>query len=111
MPRPWVGMLWLTAGLLAVLGCGTTEHNRDPGSAFLTSLGFGKKEPELKPPPQPEEFTVPPEDDGRFSKPTSYPDGTLNQFQLKKNQTLPGANQPAGGPSRLGVGSGTGRGY
>jgi hypothetical protein len=65
--------------------------------------------PNLKPPPHPEEYTVPPADDARFSAPIEYPKGTLNQDMIKK----PSSDQdgPGGGPSRFGAGPGSSHGF
>lgn len=56
----------LTALLLAALtGCDTTRQ-------------------QIKPPPGPEEFKVPPVADERYSRPPRYPKGTLNQNQIAR---------------------------
>lgn len=82
----WLTLGWLGTGLLIAAGCKTPQPN-------------------LKPPPHPEELTVPPQDDPRFSKPPAYPEDTLNQFPNKKKQS---GNQ---GPPRTGFGgSGMGGG-
>jgi hypothetical protein len=56
------------------------------------------KEPSLKPPPQPEQYALPPRDDPRFTLPIEYPKGTLNQDLIKK------PSSSAEGPARFGAG-------
>jgi hypothetical protein len=73
--------LWGTIGLaLSVLaGCHWTSPNQT-----------------LRPPKHPEEYTVPPEEDLRFSQPPEYPKDVLNKDNLiqPKNSGpgLPGPN-------------------
>jgi len=79
MRRMWSGLSCL-ASVLAVWGCATTEPN-------------------LKPPKQPEELRLPP-DEKRYSQPPQFPDGTLNQNAPKAgNPMQPGS----GGPGNIGA--------
>jgi hypothetical protein len=86
MRGKWRRLHWLGIILWFVAGCWTTE-------------------PSLKPPPHPEEYIVPPEDDSRFSSPIEYPRGTLNNDLLKKPPA--GPTNSSGGPARFGA-SGSG---
>jgi hypothetical protein len=83
----------LSAALLGLAGCFTTESNN------------------LKPPPHPEEFILPPSDDPRFSTFIAYPKETLNADTIKRDQeTAPGAPSLRGptSPARFGAGAGGG---
>jgi hypothetical protein len=106
MCRPWVGVFGLGAALLATFGCKTGAP--DVSSTLLTVVGWKKTEPNLKPPPQPEEFAVPPEDDRRFSDYQSYPPETLKEDLMKKNHKDPQDGSPGGSGSHFGAGSGMG---
>src|SRR5581483_4466464 len=79
----WGRLRWLGGVLLLTAGCWTTE-------------------PSLKPPPQPERYATPPQDDPRFSRPIQYPKETLNQPPAKKSSNL--QNSAGGGP-KFGSGS------
>jgi hypothetical protein len=85
-------MGWLAAALLGLAGCFTTESNN------------------LKPPPHPEEFILPPSDDPRFSTWIAYPKETLNTDTIKHDQEGPGAPSLHGptSPARFGAGTGGG---
>jgi len=107
MRRPWVGVFGVGAALLAAAGCKT--GGPDVGSALLTVVGWKKTEPNLKPPPHPEEFDVPPEDDARFSDPMSYPPETLKEDLTKKNHKDP--LEGPGGPGGSHFGGGPGMGH
>jgi hypothetical protein len=48
-----------------------------------------------RPPKHPEEIVVPPVEDGKFSNPPKYPDGTLNQNDPGRQ---PNTTNPMGGP-------------
>jgi hypothetical protein len=76
---------WLSGFVLLVAGCWTTEQS-------------------LKPPPHPEEYTVPPTEDSRFSTPIEYPKGALNNDLIKKNSSSDSQNPGA----RFGTGPGMG---
>jgi hypothetical protein len=91
MCLPEKGLRWLGAALLCLAGC------RSSG-------------PELRPPPAPEEFNMPPADDPRFSGPPIYPKGTLNQGLLKrdKDRDENGPDGPPRGLPRMGAGAGGG---
>ncbi len=65
MRRSWKGLGFVCAALVGAGGCWTTESA-------------------LRPPRPPEEFTVPPENDARFSAPPSFPKGTLFNESIKK---------------------------
>jgi hypothetical protein len=83
------------------------------GAALLCLTGCWETEANLRPPKQPEEYRLPPEDDARFSSPPSYPKGTLNQDYIKKDKEREENNKP-GFPSSHGGGpgvSGAGGGY
>jgi hypothetical protein len=75
------------------------------GSALLGLAGCWTTEPQLKPPPAPEEYVIPPADDPRFSAPPAFPPNTLNQGLPKKDKELldpngqktPGRNFGGGG--------------
>jgi hypothetical protein len=87
-------MGWLSAALLGIVGCFTMEKEN------------------LKPPPHPEEFILPPSDDPRFSSFIAYPKETLNADTIKKEQdTTPGAPSMRGPTSPTRFGAGTGGGY
>jgi hypothetical protein len=85
----WSRLRWLAGVGLGALGCWTTE-------------------PSLKPPPRPEVYATPPQDDGRFSEPIAYPKGTLNQGLVKKKDKGPDG---APGAPRLGTAGMTPAGY
>ena len=86
MRRTWVALGWLGAGLLLAVGCKTPEPN-------------------LKPPPHPEELTVPPQDDSRYSKPPAFPDNTINQYdRKKKDPSADGTPRFGAGPGGAGMG-------
>jgi hypothetical protein len=84
-------MRWLSALVLAVAGCWTTE-------------------PSVKPPPQPEQLIVPPADESRWSAPVEYPKGTLFKDTIKKKDEPTGPGGPNGPPGPLGSGPGM-KGY
>jgi hypothetical protein len=93
MRHKWVKAHWLGAVVLGLVGCQAAQ-------------------PDLKPPPQPEELRVPPDDDARFNSPTKYPKDTMNQDQLKRPDPASGPVNPAAGrmPGMGGAGmSGMGR--
>ena len=75
------------------------------GGLLLFAVGCWTTEPSLKPPPHPEELTVPPQDVPRFSAPIEYPKGTLNNDMIKKPPTDPTKGQD---PSRFGQPPGMG---
>jgi len=77
--------LWLLAGL-AVAGC------RAPGPVLKT--------------PTPEEFTVPPDDDPRYSRPLEYPKELLNKPPVKPANPnglngIKGGSGAGGGPNMM----------
>jgi hypothetical protein len=53
---------------------------------MLCLAGCWTTQSQIKPPPHPETFVIPPEDDPRFSQPPQYPEKTLNQGLLKKDK-------------------------
>jgi hypothetical protein len=56
------------------------------GAALLGLSGcWWSTGPQMKPPPPPAEYVLPPADDPRFSQPPAYPDKTLNQGLQKKD--------------------------
>ncbi len=81
------------------------------GCILLLAAGCWNTKPSVKPPPHPDEFKLPPEDDARFSKPLEYPKGALNQdFIRKKGSTGADPSDPMGAPGRSAVGGGLGPG-
>jgi hypothetical protein len=75
MGHTWVKTRWLGAMVLALAGCTSTQ-------------------PDLKPPKQPEQLAVPP-DDPRYNNYTQYPKDTLNTDLNKKPDA--GPLSPSGG--------------
>jgi hypothetical protein len=87
MRGTWNGLGTIGAALLCLAGCWTTDAP-------------------IKPPPNPEEFVIPPADDPRFSAPPAFPEKSLNQGLPKKDKEL---LDPANGlrpPGRNGLGAG-----
>jgi hypothetical protein len=87
MRRMWKGLGWL-AGLLVVAGCSSTEQQN------------------LRPPPQPEQYILPP-NDPKFAQPVAYPKDTLfADPNVKKdrdgNLTNPNMGQQRAPSTRLG---------
>ena len=78
------------------------------GTALLLVTGCLSNKPNLRPPKRPEEFTLPPETEARFSKPITYPEGTPNSSTPKKK--LLGNPGPMNSPSGFGVGGPSGMG-
>jgi hypothetical protein len=76
MRRLWGG-LGLLAALLAAVGCTSTKKD-------------------LKPPKPKEEYRLPPEDDGRYSKWPEYPKNVFEEDPLLKKAKE--ANKAPGGP-------------
>jgi hypothetical protein len=70
-------MRWLGVGLLALAGCETTDRN-------------------LKP-PLPEEYTIPPTDDARFSSPPNYPKDAFDRGGKKEPNKLDDRFRNSGG--------------
>lgn len=85
MGRKWAKWSWCGVMLLVLASCKSTEPN-------------------LRPPPHPDEYTVPPQDDARFSSPIAYPKDTLNPDKKKPNPENLGPNMGAG-PSSFGNGA------
>ena len=79
-------LLGLALVLTALAGCDTTRQ-------------------QIKPPPGPEEYKLPPVADARYSEPPRFPKGTLNQNQIAKPTIIdpqqqmqqPGIPGPSGG--------------
>jgi hypothetical protein len=63
----------------------------------VMAVGCSSRDIAMKPPKHPEEIAVPPVEDGKFSKPPVYPEGTLNQGDPTRAQN--GRNGPGGGPN------------
>jgi hypothetical protein len=91
--RKFRKMRWLGIALLALAGCQTPDA-------------------ELKPKYQPEEYTVPPDGETRFSSHINYPKETLFNDVIKKDAVTPKdpfQHSPrfgAGGPGGGGMGMG-----
>ena len=83
-----MGIVWRWLGLLllVVSGCRSTG-------------------PELEPPPQPEEYTLPPENDSRFNKPPQLQRDPLSPTPGKRTAPLGQPVVPARSP-RSGFGPG-----
>jgi hypothetical protein len=80
------------------------------GAAVLLAAGCWSTQPQVKPPPRPEEYLVPP-DEAKFSSPIEYPKGTLNTDLQKKSSTGPDPEKFGGsGGGRMGAGPGMGGG-
>jgi hypothetical protein len=79
----WNGLGLLTIVILGLLGCHTAE-------------------PHLRPPKQPEQFTMPP-DDRRFQEPPVYPGEVLNKDLQRKRDQAESSDGPQGGP-KMGMG-------
>ncbi len=80
----WARWFWKEAGMLltalvGLTGCTTYNH--------------------LRPPKPPEDFTLPPQNDSRYSMPVEYPKDTLNQNTLGAKSGNPGG---PGGPGGMG---------
>jgi hypothetical protein len=69
------------------------------GMFLLGSFGCANRDISVRPPKRPEELTLPPVADSRFSSPPIYPE-PLNQ---NNDPTRPGNNGPGGGPPNLGA--------
>lgn len=77
-------------------------------AAFAAAFGCSTSNgPNLRT-PMPEQYTLPPTDDSRFSQPMSYPKDVLNQEPIKA--TPPGKLPSQQGPIAPGGGPGMGRG-
>jgi hypothetical protein len=66
------------------------------------ALGCSAPGPNLRT-PQPEQITVPPEDDPRYSRPLEYPKELLNRPPVKPSNPS-GASPVRGGPSGGAIG-------
>jgi hypothetical protein len=75
------------------------------GALGLGLAGCATSTPNLKPPVIPEEYAVPPAEDARYSSPTVYPKGLLNQERRD-----PGLSGGPKVPPRVGGGPGSGLG-
>jgi hypothetical protein len=58
------------------------------GTALLGLAGCWTTDTQIKPPPNPEEYVIPPADDPRFAAPPAFPEKTLNQGLPKKDKEL-----------------------
>ena len=81
------------------------------GAVLLCVSGCWETESNLRPPKQPEEYRLPPDDDSRFSSPPAYPKGTLNQDFIKKDKEREENNKPNFPASRSGPSMSGGGGY
>ena len=82
-----VGKHYLSAVLLLATGCWTTE-------------------PEVKPPPHPDEYVAPPEDQ-RFCVPPVFPKEAQREFK-RNSDSSGGLDQPGKTGPRFGAGPGMG---
>ena len=79
MRHKWVKHCWPGVLLLGLMGC-SAARTQD----VKTFFGWPAPQPDLKPPTKPEEISVPPPEDTRYSAPTQYPKETLNTDLLRK---------------------------
>lgn len=96
----WVGRRCLWLSLLLIAGCWSTDWTKN-----LT------KKRDQRPPPQPEEFILPPVTAARFSAPPDYPQQAQKDKQPKDKFELPTVPGAAPGGSRMGSGAGMRAGY
>lgn len=80
----WLCLQFVCLGMLTILlGCRTTP-------------------PTVKPPKEPESFTLPPNNDPRFHQPIQYPKDALNRDPSESRRTFPGQPGPNGNrPTRM----------
>jgi hypothetical protein len=69
-------------------------------AALLCLSGCWTTQPQLKPPPLPPEYVLPPADDARFSEPPAFPDKVLNEGLQKKTNGGADLGLPGGGSLR-----------
>jgi hypothetical protein len=92
------------------------------GSLLLILVGCRHTTPDLKPPPQPDDYTLPSADEKRYSQPYQYPKGSNDPSLASSSRNAGGLGTPGtmGGPRAGGMGAGamggpaggmTGRGY
>jgi hypothetical protein len=95
MPALRLGKRYLCLGLLLTAGCWSTDWTKNL-----------VRKPEHRPPPQPEEFVLPPVTASRFSAPPDYPQLAQKEKQQRERLDIP--TMPTGGPagSRFGTGPG-----
>ncbi len=96
MRRVWEGLGWMLTAALSVAGC--AAPNITP-----------------RPPKHPEELTLPPLAEAKFSSPPKYPDGTLNQDGPSQSKgggppNMSAMNAMSGMGGRGGMGGGMGGG-
>jgi hypothetical protein len=90
MHRRWDALVVVALALLGTSGCHSTDNIR-------------------KPPKHPDELTVPPMEDTRFSLPPQYPENKLNQDDIPRPnkggiQGMPGGPGGMGGVGPGGMG-------
>jgi len=89
MARSWGNLAALGALVLSLVGCYTNDRVK------------------LTPPKHVEEYTIPPEDDPRFSKPIEFPKNLLNKNDSPKNKDDDKQNMPGMHGGGMGGGPGT----
>ena len=78
------------------------------GAALLSLIGCWTTDKAPKPPPNPEEFILPPEGDPRFTQPPTFPKKAMNQDFLRKDADKDDQEQGKfKGPNRSGPGAGS----
>lgn len=75
---------------------------------LVSVAGCWTHEQGLRPPPQPECYTLPPVDDSRFTAPIEYPRDTLNNDVIRKPKSDP---MKSAQEMRSSMGAGPGSGY
>jgi hypothetical protein len=87
----WKGVSLLLTAFAGLAGCTPYNH--------------------LRPPKPPEDFSLPPQNDARYSMPVEYPKDTLNQDTIgAKNGSPTGPGGPGGPGGGMGGGRGGGMG-
>jgi hypothetical protein len=92
--------------LLGTAGCQLPVSEAGRQENLLTKVGLWSNQPDLKPPPHPDEF-VPPPNDLRFTAPPVFPKEAQRDFQ-KSLDNPNGLDQPGKQGPRFGAGPGMG---
>lgn len=86
MRRLWHALGWMLATVCGLVGCASADI-------------------QPRPPKHPDEITVPPVEEARFSSPPKYPDGTLNPTDpARQPNTVAMPGGPGGPPGMGGMG-------